>query len=127
MVMQSLFWDKFTMNGAQARMARAALKMSVRDLAAAAQVSPNTITRIEADLPSNPSTLGAIRRVLEAAVVEFTNGDRPGVRLRNPAAAPVAPPARMSAPGAEPSPRKKPATKAGAGKPRRPARRKGAE
>jgi len=71
------------MNGAQVRMARAALKMNVRDLAAAAQVSPNTITRIEADLPSNASTLAAIRRALEAAGVEFINGDRPGVRVRD--------------------------------------------
>jgi len=75
------------MNGAQVRMARAALKMTVRDLAAAAEVSPNTITRIEADLPLNPATLGAIRRALEAAGVEFTNGDKPGVRLaRDPRA-----------------------------------------
>jgi transcriptional regulator with XRE-family HTH domain len=74
------------MTGAQARMARAALKMSVRDLAAVAKVSPNTITRIEADLPSNNSTVAAIRRALEAAGVEFTNGGQPGVRLkaRNP-------------------------------------------
>jgi transcriptional regulator with XRE-family HTH domain len=69
------------MNGAQVRMARAALKMNVRDLAAAAEVSPNTITRIEADLPSNASTLAAIRRVLEAAGAEFTNGNKPGVQL----------------------------------------------
>ena len=74
------------MTGAQARMARAALKMSVRDLAAVAKVSPNTITRIEADLPSNNSTVAAIRRALEAAGVEFTDGGQPGVRLkaRNP-------------------------------------------
>ncbi|SDR49538.1 Helix-turn-helix domain-containing protein [Rhizobiales bacterium GAS113] len=68
----------------QARMARAALKMSVRDLAAAAGVSPNTITRIEAGLPSNSSTVSAVRRALEAAGVEFTNGGQPGVRLRGP-------------------------------------------
>jgi transcriptional regulator with XRE-family HTH domain len=84
---QQLFWDKSTMNGAQVRMARAALKMNVRDLAAAAEVSPNTISRIEADLPSNAATLAAIRRALESAGVEFTNGDKPGVRMaRQPAA-----------------------------------------
>ncbi len=70
------------MNGTQIRMARAALKMNVRDLATAAQVSPNTISRIEADLPANASTLAAIQRALEAAGVEFTNGDQPGVRLK---------------------------------------------
>jgi len=70
------------MTGAQARMARAALKMSVRDLATAAEVSPNTVTRIEADLPSNNSTISAVRRALEAAGVEFTNGGEPGVKLK---------------------------------------------
>jgi len=65
-------------------MARAALKMSVRELAAAAQVAPNTVTRVEADLSSNTSTLLALRRVLEAEEVEFIpeNGGGAGVRLR---------------------------------------------
>jgi len=65
-------------------MARAALKMSVRELAAAAQVAPNTVTRVEADLSSNTSTLLALRRVLEAEGVEFIpeNGGGAGVRLR---------------------------------------------
>ena len=68
--------------GAQLRMARAALKLGVRDVAAAAKVSPATVTRIESDQPANASTLAAIRTALEAAGVEFTNGDAPGVRLR---------------------------------------------
>jgi transcriptional regulator with XRE-family HTH domain len=65
-------------------MARAALKMSVRELAAAAQVAPNTVTRVEADLPSNTSTLLALRKVLEAAGVEFIpeDGGGAGVRLK---------------------------------------------
>jgi transcriptional regulator with XRE-family HTH domain len=70
--------------GSQVRMARAALKMSVRELAAAAQVAPNTVTRVEADLPSNTSTLLALRKVLEAAGVEFIpeDGGGAGVRLK---------------------------------------------
>lgn len=68
-------------------MARAALKWSVRDVAGAAQVSPNTVTRIESGGVSNASTLNAIRRAFEAAGVSFiaagessaTGG--PGVRL----------------------------------------------
>jgi transcriptional regulator with XRE-family HTH domain len=70
--------------GSQLRMARAALKMSVRELAAAAQVAPNTVTRVEADLPSNTSTLLALRKVLEAVGVEFIpeNGGGAGVRLK---------------------------------------------
>ncbi len=72
------------MDGSQARMARAALKLSVRDLAAAAKVSPNTVTRVEAGLPVNNSTAAAIRAALEAAGVEFIaeNGGGAGVRLR---------------------------------------------
>ncbi|MFG1383942.1 helix-turn-helix domain-containing protein [Xanthobacter versatilis] len=68
-------------------MARAALKWSVRDVAAAAQVSPNTVTRIESGGTSNASTLGAIRYAFEAAGVTFlADGEAspaggPGVRL----------------------------------------------
>jgi len=65
-------------------MARAALKLGVRDVAKAAKVSPATVTRIEGDLPANASTLAAIRSALESAGVEFIeeNGGGPGVRLR---------------------------------------------
>jgi transcriptional regulator with XRE-family HTH domain len=87
------------MNGAQVRMARAALKMNVRALAAAAVVSPNTITRIEADLPANASTMAAIRRSLEAAGVEFLSEDGaggPGVRFRKGFAGAAAAPASAS-------------------------------
>jgi len=70
--------------GAQLRMARAAIKMSVRDLAKLAGVSPNTITRVEADLQANRATIAAIQRALESAGVIFVdqNGEGPGVRLR---------------------------------------------
>jgi transcriptional regulator with XRE-family HTH domain len=71
------------LNSDQARMARAALNLSVRDLAKAAQVSPNTVTRLEAGLPVNSSTVLAIRSALEAAGAAFKeNGDGPGVHLR---------------------------------------------
>ena len=64
-------------------MARAALKLGVRELAKAAQVSPATVTRIEGDHGANASTLGAIRAALEAAGVVFIaeNGGGAGVRL----------------------------------------------
>ena len=71
--------------GSQARMARAGLRMGVREVAAAAKVSPATLSRVEADQPANASTLAAIRAALEAAGVEFTNGDAPGVKLRKQA------------------------------------------
>lgn len=72
------------MVGAQARMARAALQLGVRDVAALAKVSPNTITRIEAGLTSNSSTIAAVRAALECAGVIFVEGDGegPGVKLR---------------------------------------------
>ena len=70
--------------GAQVRMARAALRMGVRELATAADVSPNTVTRVEAEGSVNSSTLAAIRRALEEAGVQFIpeNGGGPGVRLK---------------------------------------------
>jgi transcriptional regulator with XRE-family HTH domain len=70
--------------GIQLRMARAALKIGVRDVAAMAKVSPATVTRIESDQPANASTLAAIRTALESAGVLFIdqNGEGPGVRLR---------------------------------------------
>jgi len=68
----------------QSRMARVALSWGVRDLAAAAKVSPNTVARLERGETLNPRTLGAIRAALEAAGVEFIpqNGGGVGVRLK---------------------------------------------
>jgi predicted transcriptional regulator len=65
-------------------MARAALRIGVRDLAKAASVSPNTIARVEADLPANASTLNVIRQALEEAGIEFIpeNGGGAGVRVK---------------------------------------------
>jgi transcriptional regulator with XRE-family HTH domain len=65
-------------------MARAAIEMGVRELAEAAKVSTNTITRFERGEELRERTVDAIRTALEAAGVEFTNGDQPGVRLRSP-------------------------------------------
>jgi hypothetical protein len=48
-------------------------------------VSIPTVKRLEAsdgDLGGRPETGDKLRRALEAAGVEFTNGDAPGVRLR---------------------------------------------
>lgn len=66
----------------QYRMARAALKLSVRDVATMASVSTNTLTRLENGEDLKPRTLEAIRNALEKAGVEFTNGDQPGVRMK---------------------------------------------
>jgi len=70
------------MTPAQCRMARAAIQMGVRDLAEAAKVSTNTITRFERGEELLERTVAAICAALEAAGVEFTNGEQPGVKLR---------------------------------------------
>ncbi len=70
------------MNAAQCRMARAALKLGVRELADMAKVATGTITRLEAGIELKPRTLEAIQRALERAGVAFTNGDEPGVKLK---------------------------------------------
>jgi transcriptional regulator with XRE-family HTH domain len=65
-------------------MARSALGIGVRELASLAQVSPTTVSRIEAGDELKPRTVAAIRQALEAAGVIFIdeNGEGPGVRLR---------------------------------------------
>ena len=75
------------MIAAQARAARALLKLSVREVATRAKVTPNTVSRIEQDEVGprgpQPVTLQAIKRVYEEAGVVFIsgNGEGPGVRL----------------------------------------------
>jgi DNA-binding Xre family transcriptional regulator len=76
------------LNAQQCKMARAAVGLGVRDLAAAASVSTDTIARLERGEAIRARTLEAIQRALEAAGVMFiadgedggTGG--PGVRLR---------------------------------------------
>jgi DNA-binding XRE family transcriptional regulator len=68
--------------GSQPKMARAAVGMGVRELAAAAKVSPDTVARLERGEALRERTVDAIRAALEAAGVDFTNGDQPGVRMR---------------------------------------------
>jgi predicted transcriptional regulator len=66
------------------RAARALLRWEQRDLAGASSVSLPTIKRLEAKpggLAAHASTVAALVKALETAGVEFTNGDRPGVRL----------------------------------------------
>ncbi|HWX46899.1 MAG TPA: helix-turn-helix domain-containing protein [Roseomonas sp.] len=65
-------------------MARVAVGMGVRELASAADVSTDTIARLERGESLKDSTLAAIRAALEAAGVEFIpeNGGGAGVRLR---------------------------------------------
>ncbi len=69
------------MNAIQLKMARAAVGWGVRELAERAGVTANTVTRIENGADSKKSTMDALQKALEAAGVEFTNGQSPGVRI----------------------------------------------
>ncbi len=69
------------MKAIQLRMARAAVGWGVRELAKKAGITANTVTRIENGADAKQSTMDRLQRALEAAGIEFTNGDHPGVRL----------------------------------------------
>ncbi len=70
---------------AQCRAARAMLEWSRDDLAVAAKVARRTVVDFERGA-RNPydRTLADIKLALEAAGIEFTDDDAPGVRLRQP-------------------------------------------
>jgi transcriptional regulator with XRE-family HTH domain len=71
------------MTPAQCRAARGLLKWGQDDLASAASVSAVTIRNFENEKSSpQRASLAMMVRALEAAGVEFTNGDQPGVRMR---------------------------------------------
>jgi hypothetical protein len=56
-----------------------------RHLSDASSVSLATVKRLEAKpgiLVAHAPTIAALRGAFEAAGIEFTNGDQPGVRLR---------------------------------------------
>jgi hypothetical protein len=75
-------YGEVILSPAQCRMARAALQLGVRELAEAAKVSTNTITRFEKGDDLKERTVDAIRAALENAGIEFINGT--GVKLRSP-------------------------------------------
>ena len=70
--------------GVQVRMARSALGWNVRDLAQAAEINPNTVTRFEMGGGIQARTMGVLQAALEGAGVQFIdrNGGGPGVRLK---------------------------------------------
>jgi transcriptional regulator with XRE-family HTH domain len=69
------------MKAVQCRMARAALQLGVRELAALAQVSTGIITKLERGEALLLRTAEAVQRALEAQGVEFIDNP-PGARLR---------------------------------------------
>ncbi|YCI06318.1 helix-turn-helix domain-containing protein (plasmid) [Ensifer sp. D2-11] len=72
------------MNGIQCKLARVALGWGVLELAKAANVSTQTITRLERGDQLRASTLERVQRVLEDAGIEFIpeNGGGVGVRFK---------------------------------------------
>lgn len=73
------------MKPAQVRMARAALRWSLEDLAKAAEVHRNTINNFENErYGGTPEVLAAIQTAFEKAGIIFVaeNGEGPGVRLK---------------------------------------------
>lgn len=72
---------------AQARAARGLLGWSKKRLAEAANLPLRDLKRYEAEagVEISEQHLDAMRRVLEAAGVEFLDGAQPGVRLKPPA------------------------------------------
>lgn len=69
----------------QCKMARVALNLGVRELAALAKVAPATVSRLEAGEALKERTVDDIRAALESAGILFIdqNGNGPGVRLRD--------------------------------------------
>jgi DNA-binding XRE family transcriptional regulator len=75
--------DRVEITPAQCRAARALVDFTQRQLADAAGLSVSTLADFERSIrPVSGHLTAAIRRALETAGVEFTNGDEPGLRLR---------------------------------------------
>jgi predicted transcriptional regulator len=77
--------DSLAITSELIRAARALLRWEQRDLAQASGISLPTIKRLEVTpgpLAAHSSTVTALRRALEFAGIEFTNGGGPGVRLK---------------------------------------------
>jgi len=69
----------------QIRAARAMLRIEQRELADKSGVSLETIKRIErtpGPISAYTGTVDKLRRALESAGIEFSEGDQPGVRLK---------------------------------------------
>ena len=65
------------------------MEMDQANLAAAASVSRGVVIDFEkGKRVTTTNNLAAIRRALESAGVEFTNGDQPGVRMKRTAGDP---------------------------------------
>lgn len=70
----------------QIRLARTALGLGVRELAAAAEISPSTVQRFESEIGGMQTrTLDRVQQVLEERGIIFIYADEtagPGIRLK---------------------------------------------
>jgi transcriptional regulator with XRE-family HTH domain len=69
----------------QIRAARAMLRIEQRELADKSGLSLETVKRIErtpGPISAYTCTVDKLRRALESAGIEFSDGDQPGVRLK---------------------------------------------
>jgi transcriptional regulator with XRE-family HTH domain len=83
-------YDKMMISPAQCRAARALIGWSQEQLASVSKVAKATIANFElGKREPYPRTFDDIQAALEAAGVEFTNGERPGVRLRKQPSGPT--------------------------------------
>lgn len=72
-----------TLTGAQLRAARGLINLSQLELAVILQVGLRAVSEFESGKPTlSHETLGAFRRALEAAGVEFIQGPGDGVSMR---------------------------------------------
>jgi transcriptional regulator with XRE-family HTH domain len=70
------------MLAAQCSVARTILDLSVEQLAKKAGVTADIILRIEAGAPLDADTIAKVQAAFETEGIEFTFGDRPGVKIR---------------------------------------------
>jgi transcriptional regulator with XRE-family HTH domain len=74
--------------GSQVKAARKLLRWSQNQLAMRAHIGHDAVTQLESGVGRTMQrTKRAIRVALEAACIEFTQGGRPGVRLKNASSA----------------------------------------
>jgi len=80
-----IFMSTTLITSSQIRAGRHLANLSQADIAAATGLSLPTIRRAESarEVSVSDDAIAAIRAALEAAGVEFTNGDQQGVRLRS--------------------------------------------
>jgi transcriptional regulator with XRE-family HTH domain len=70
------------MLAAQCSVARTILDITVEQLAEKAGLTADIILRLEAGAPLDEDTIAKVQSAFEAEGVEFTFGERPGVKIR---------------------------------------------